>query len=163
MTPEQITITRLYNAFTALDPDTMATCYAGDVRFEDEAFVLQGREEVMGMWRMLCEAVRAKGQDVWRLEFTDVQGANGQGSAHWEPVYRFTSTARMVHNKIDSVFEFDAQGRITRQRDRFNFWRWSAQALGAPGYLLGWSGFLRRKVQSTARANLQQYLLRTRR
>jgi SnoaL-like domain len=163
MTPEQITITRLYNAFTALDPDTMATCYAPNVQFEDEAFVLQGQEEVIGMWRMLCEAVRAKGQDVWKLEFSNVQGSNRKGSAHWEPVYRFSSTRRIVHNKIDSVFEFDAQGRITRQRDRFNFWRWSAQALGAPGYLLGWSGFLRGKVQSTARANLQQYLARTRR
>jgi hypothetical protein len=163
MTAEQITIARLYNAFTALDPDTMATCYAPNVQFEDEAFKLTGQDEVMGMWRMLCEAVRAKGQDVWRLEFSNVEGGRGKGSAHWEAVYRFSSTGRMVHNKIDAVFEFDAQGRITRHRDRFSFWRWSAQALGAPGYLLGWSGFLRGKVQRTARANLQHYLARTQR
>ncbi len=158
MSPEQITITRLYNAFAALDPDTMATCYAANVRFEDEAFTLNGRDEVMGMWRMLTDTVRAKGQDVWRLEFSQVEGANGRGSAHWEPIYRFSSTGRMVHNKIDAVFVFDADGRITQHRDRFPFWRWACQALGAPGYVLGWSGFLRRKVQSTASANLKQYM-----
>jgi SnoaL-like domain len=162
MSPEQITITRLYNAFSALDPDTMATCYAPDARFEDEAFKLQGREQVMGMWRMLCEATRLKGMDVWRLEFSDVQGAQGQGRAHWQAYYRFSSTGRLVHNQIDAEFTFDAKGQIVSQRDRFNFWRWARQALGAPGYLLGWSGFLRRKVQTRAAHNLQQFLQRGR-
>jgi SnoaL-like domain len=162
MTPEQITITRLYNAFSALDPDTMATCYAPNARFEDEAFKLQGRDQVMGMWRMLCEATRAKGMDVWRLEFSDVQGAQGQGSAHWEAHYRFSSTGRLVHNKINAEFTFDAKGQILTQRDRFNLWRWSQQALGAPGYVLGWSGFLRRKVQERAAKSLQQFLVRGR-
>ena len=162
MSPEQITITRFYNAFAALDPDTMATCYAPNVSFKDEAFQLQGREQVMAMWSMLSEVRRSKGMDVWRLEFTDVQGDKGRGSAHWEAHYRFSSTRRLVHNKIDAEFEFDDKGLICRHTDHFNFWRWSQQALGAPGYLLGWSGFLRKKVQERAKASLQQYLKRGR-
>ena len=66
-----------------------------------------------------------------------------------------------MHNKIDAEFEFDKQGLITRQRDRFDFWDWSRQALGTPGLLLGWSPFLRRKVRAQAAANLQRFLAKS--
>ncbi|MGH6638900.1 MAG: hypothetical protein ACREBY_09910, partial [Polaromonas sp.] len=56
------------------------------------------------------------------------------------------------------VFEFNAQGLISRHRDRFDFWAWSRQALGTPGVLLGWTPFLRRKVRAQAAENLQKYL-----
>ncbi|MEN9670596.1 MAG: hypothetical protein RL018_873, partial [Pseudomonadota bacterium] len=42
--------------------------------------------------------------------------------------------------------------------DSFNFWAWSRQALGAPGLLIGWTPFLRAKVQATANDNLQKFL-----
>jgi len=38
----------------------MATCYAGDVVFNDEVFSLRGKREVAGMWRMLCAATEAR-------------------------------------------------------------------------------------------------------
>ena len=56
---------------------------------------------------------------------------------------------------------FNEQGLITRQRDRFDFWAWSRQALGMPGLLLGWTPFLRHKVQRQAAANLQKFLTRS--
>ena len=43
-------------------------------------------------------------------------------------------------------------------QDRFDFWRWSRQALGAPGVLLGWTPMLRGKVRGQAGANLQRFL-----
>ena len=52
------------------------------------------------------------------------------------------------------------EGLIASQRDRFDFWRWSRQALGAPGLLLGWSPMLKKKVRATAAANLQAFLAR---
>jgi hypothetical protein len=104
------------------------------------------------MWRMLCDAVRDKGRADWRLEFSTT--AN---TAHWEPRYRFSATGRTVHNIIDAKFTFDAQGLILTHKDRFDFWRWSRQALGMPGLLLGWSGFLRRKVRQQAAAGLAAY------
>ena len=64
----------------------------------------------------------------------------------------------MVHNVIDGVFEFNAQGLISYHRDSFNFWSWSRQALGMPGLLLGWTSFLRQKVRATAAGNLKKYL-----
>lgn len=156
------TITRFYTAFALLEAKEMASCYAEDARFDDPAFSLQGRQQVAGMWAMLCQAsaasIQKHGKDVWRLDFSDVQADGRSGSAHWEAYYRFSSTGRMVHNVIDAAFEFNAEGLITRHRDSFSFWRWSRQALGAPGLLLGWTPFLRAKVQTTAAANLQKFL-----
>jgi hypothetical protein len=152
------TITELYSAFAALDTERMAACYASDARFEDEVFSLQGRHEIMGMWGMLCDAVKQKGRPQWRLTFSDVQASGNAGSARWEPVYLFSATGRVVHNIIDAEFTFNAQGLIVSHRDRFDFWRWSRQALGAPGLLLGWSPMLRSKVKAQANKSLRKYL-----
>ena len=150
----QATIERFYAAFAQLDAATMQACYAPGAQFDDEAFSLQGAPQIGGMWRMLCETTKAKGMAHWKLETSHVTAR----SAHWEAHYLFSATGRLVHNKIDAEFEFDANGLITRHRDRFDFWSWSRQALGAPGWLLGWSPFLRNKVRATAAANLQRFL-----
>ncbi|MBK6293352.1 MAG: nuclear transport factor 2 family protein [Rhodoferax sp.] len=160
MHPNAQTLTKFYTAFAALDPDTMATCYADEVAFDDEVFSLRGKAEVMGMWRMLCEAARTKGRDVWKLDFSAIDANAAQGQAHWDAHYRFSATGRMVLNRIDGVFSFNPQGLITRHRDSFSFWTWSRQALGAPGLLLGWTPFLRNKVRAQALANLRKFAAR---
>ncbi len=132
----------------------MAACYASDASFDDEAFSLRGREQIGAMWAMLCDAIKTKGRDAWRLEASAIT----ERSAHWEPTYRFSATGRLVHNIIDAEFEFDAAGLITRHRDRFDFWRWSRQALGAPGLLLGWTPMLRAKVRAQAAKNLERFI-----
>ena len=149
------TIERLYAAFERLDAETMAACYAPDAAFDDEAFSLRGRTQIGAMWAMLCAAVQAKGRDVWKLEVRDIT----ERSAHWEATYRFSATGRIVHNVIEAEFEFDpTTGLITRQRDRFDFWRWARQALGAPGLLLGWTPMLRAKVRAQAAKNLDRFM-----
>ena len=148
------TIERFYAAFARLDGDAMQACYAEDAEFDDEAFSLRGRAQVGGMWRMLCGATRAKGADVWRLEVRDITDR----SAHWEAHYRFSTTGRLVHNSVEADIQCGPDGLIRIHRDRFDFWRWSRQALGTPGLLLGWTPFLRAKVRSTAAANLQKFL-----
>lgn len=155
------TIETLYTALRQLDGVVMESCYAAGASFEDPAFSLQGRERIGGMWRMLTEATRAKGREVWRLDFNAVEAQGRSGSAHWEAHYRFGATGRMVHNRIDARFEFDADGRIVRHVDRFDFWAWSRQALGTPGLLLGWSPMLRNKVRTQAAAKLDQFLAKT--
>jgi hypothetical protein len=150
----RVTVERLYAAFAQLDADAMAACYAADAAFDDEAFSLRGRDRIGAMWAMLCDAVKTKGRDVWKLETRDIT----QRSAHWEVTYRFSTTGRMVRNIIDAEFEFDGAGLITRHRDRFDFWRWARQALGAPGLLLGWTPMLRAKVRAQAAQNLDRYI-----
>jgi hypothetical protein len=150
----QATVERLYAAFARLDAEAMAACYATDARFDDEAFSLKGRAQIGAMWSMLCDAVKTKGRDVWKLEVSQVTDC----SAHWEPTYNFSATGRIVHNIIDAEFEFDSSSLITRHRDRFDFWRWSRQALGMPGWLLGWTPMLRAKVRATAAKNLARFM-----
>lgn len=154
------TIERLYRAFAELDADTMATCYAPQATFRDEVFDLRGRDEVMGMWRMLCGNVRERGRDAWRLSFRDVQANDGGGGAVWEATYLFSATGRLVHNVIEARMRFDADGLIVEHHDRFDFWRWARQALGPAGMLLGWTPWLRAKVRAQAGANLGKFMAR---
>ncbi|NPC59181.1 nuclear transport factor 2 family protein [Caenimonas soli] len=160
MHPNQQTIEMFYGAFARLDADTMARCYAPDAVFDDEVFALRGKREVTGMWRMLCEAMRAKGADVWKLDYRDIRADATRGAAHWDAHYRFSATGRIVDNSIDANFEFNPAGQIARHKDRFDFWRWSRQALGAPGVLLGWTPVIRNKVRAQAAANLSKFLER---
>ncbi len=148
------TIERFYGAFARLDSETMQACYAENASFQDEAFTLQGRQQIGGMWRMLCEATKAKGMAHWKLEVSKITDS----SAHWDAHYLFSATGRTVLNRIDASFVFGPGGLITQHRDRFDFWAWSRQALGVPGLLLGWTPFLRRKVQAQAAANLKKFL-----
>ena len=149
-------LSRFYAAFAALDAEAMAECYATDASFQDEVFTLRGRDEVASMWRMLCAATRHKGRDAWSLEASAIGADERTGRAHWEARYRFSATGRLVHNIIEARFEF-RDGLIVRHRDRFDFWSWSRQALGPPGWLLGWSPMLRRKVQARAAVNLAAF------
>lgn len=158
MHPNQKSLENFYSAFARLDADTMAACYAPDAVFDDEVFSLRGHREVTGMWRMLCDATKARGADVWKLAYSGIEADAKGGKAHWEADYRFSATGRLVHNVIAGIFEFNQQGLITRHRDSFNFWAWSRQALGAPGLLLGWTPLLRNKVRAQAASNLQKYL-----
>lgn len=154
------TIRRFYDAFAKLDADTMAACYAPDVVFEDEIFKLKGAREVGGMWKMLCSGTQAKGAHVWKLAYSGVQADATTGRAHWDAHYLFSATGRIVDNAIDARFTFTPEGLIATHHERFSFWTWARQALGVPGLLLGWSPSLRRKVRSTAGANLKAFLAR---
>lgn len=146
------TIQRFYTAFAARDAAAMAACYADDAVFNDHAFPgLRGRE-IGEMWRMLCE----RGTDL-RLEHRDVVADDRTGSAHWEAWYTFGRTGRKVHNVIEARFEF-RDGLIVRHDDSFPLWRWARQAMGAPGLVLGWSGFFERSLQRQARRQLEAFM-----
>ena len=159
MHPNAQTLHRFYTAFSQLDHARMAACYAPEATFDDEAFSLQGREQVAGMWRMLCSASQKPGAaQHWKLEFSGIEADASGGRAHWQARYLFSATGRVVHNVVAGVFTFTPAGLIATHRDRFSFWRWARQALGAPGVLLGWSPSLKRKVRSTAAGNLKKFL-----
>ena len=158
MNPNQQTLNRLYTAFAALDADTMATCYAEEATFDDPAFSLKGRREISGMWHMLCAATLAKNRADWRLEFSDVRADDNSGHAHWEAFYRFSVSNRLVHNVVEADFIFTPDGLIASHTDRFDFWRWSRQALGYGGWVLGWAPYFQKQVRVQTRAALTNYL-----
>lgn len=80
-----------------------------------------------------------------------------KGHARSVAFYTFTATGRKVENIVRATFEIDG-GEFVRHTDVFDFWRWSKQALGAPGMLLGWSSFLRTRVQGQAGKALDEYV-----
>lgn len=141
---------RFYQAFQRRDYAGMAACYHPDATFEDAAFRLQG-PAIGKMWRMLCE----RGHDL-RLSYDGIQATEHSGSANWEARYTFSQTGRPVHNQVRARFTFQ-DGLIRTHHDEFSFWRWAQQALGPMGWLLGWSGFLQRKVQAAAADGLARF------
>lgn len=144
------TIERFYRAFAARDAAAMAACYCSDATFHDPAFALTGAD-IGRMWAMLC----ARGADL-RIEFANVRADGCSGEADWQAWYTFSASGRKVHNVIHAQFRF-THGLIAAHVDNFDFWRWSRQALGLPGLLLGWSGFLQRKVRAQAAQALARY------
>ncbi|MEO8580340.1 MAG: nuclear transport factor 2 family protein [Gemmatimonadales bacterium] len=145
-------IRKFYTALQKRDAPGMAACYHPAVVFSDEVFINLEGERAAGMWQMLCE----RGKDL-KIEFRDVQADDSGGRAHWEAWYTFSATGRRVHNKIDAEFLF-RDGKIVRHRDSFNFWAWARQALGAKGWLLGWSGLVKKRVRSQAAKGLAAYV-----
>jgi len=145
-------ISRFYTAFQQKDGRSMAALYHADATFRDGAFALKSGKEVGAMWQYLIQ----NGKDL-HLTFGEIKADDNSGSARWDAYYTFSKTGRKVHNIIHAKFEFK-DGLIYRHRDHFNFWRWSRQALGLPGLLLGWSGYLQNKVRATAMKGLKQYI-----
>ncbi|OYU81249.1 MAG: limonene-1,2-epoxide hydrolase [Flavobacterium sp. BFFFF1] len=152
MNPHEQLIEEFYAAFASNNPDTMSSCYHSEVIFQDPAFgVLKGKD-VSDMWHMLIE--RSKGN--LEIEFSDIHAERNFGSAKWIAKYTFSSTQRKVTNRISSQFEFK-DGLILRHTDHFDIWKWSQQALGLKGLLLGWTGFLQKKVQQQAIHSLRKF------
>ncbi|MFZ5446122.1 MAG: nuclear transport factor 2 family protein [Myxococcota bacterium] len=145
--PHEQLLTGFYTAFSKRDPGPMRAAYAPDAHFSDAAFPELYGASVGDMWTMLCEQAKD-----FRLEFRDVKADDRRGTAHWEAWYRFGGK-RPVHNVIEASFTFE-NGLIKRHVDSFDFYRWSKQALGPAGLVLGWTPFLRKAVQSRANASL---------
>ena len=137
----KLVIERFYGGFAAGDGDQMASCYHADVHFYDPVFQDLNGPDVMKMWRTLL----ARSTDL-ELTLGDHQATETGGTAHWTAVYTFVSTGRPVTNEVDASFKFK-DGLIIDHVDDFDFWKWSRQALGTPGLLLGWSPIVKNKVR----------------
>lgn len=144
----------LYAALSRRDGAAMAACYAPDAAFSDPVFVGLRGPEVGGMWRMLCE----RATEI-RVEASEIRADGVSGTAHVEAWYPFSATGRPVHNVISASFHFSG-GKILEHRDHFDLWRWTRQALGLKGVLLGWSPLVRNAVRRQARTSLERWMAR---
>lgn len=151
MHPNEQLIETFYKAFQKRDAEAMAACYHQEIFFSDPVFPDLHGERAPNMWRMLC----ARGKDL-KIEFSGVSANDSTGKAHWEAWYTFSGTGRKVHNIIDAEFEF-RDGKIVRHKDSFDFWRWSRQAIGPMGVILGWTPILRNGVRKKADKGLVDF------
>lgn len=152
MNPNEALITKFYTAFANADAQTMSECYHPKVHFVDPAFGLLKEKQVSDMWKMLIS--RSKGNI--KIEFSDIKADDFSGSAIWVATYNFSKTNRNVINKVAAEFVFQ-DGLIIKHTDTFDVWKWSKQAFGVTGYLLGWTGFFQNKVQEQALSSLKKF------
>lgn len=145
-------INQFYTAFAQRNAEAMVACYADDIVFEDPAFGVLKGNNAKNMWRMLCASEKAQLQ----VTFDCITANDSAGTANWTANYLFSKTGRKVTNRVSARFEFK-NGKISKHTDTFNFWKWSRQALGFAGYALGWTSFLKTKVNETANASLVDF------
>jgi ketosteroid isomerase-like protein len=145
-------IERFYEAFDKHDGDSMAASYAPDARFSDPVFPGLTGKEPGAMWRMLT----GQAKDL-RVELLEHEADDSTGSAQWRAHYTFSQTGRKVVNDVHARFRFE-NGLIAEHTDEFDFHRWSRQALGTPGLLLGWTPLLRSATRKRARGSLDQFI-----
>ena len=152
MTPNEKTLVKFYTALANADASTICECYHPDIEFRDPAFGLLKEKDVCQMWKMLIE--KSKGN--LKIEFSDVKADEYIGSAKWIATYNFSKTNRKVVNVIRAQFQFK-DGLIKKHTDDFDIWKWSKQAFGITGHLLGWTRFFQQKIQHQALLSLKKY------
>ncbi|MGF6753179.1 nuclear transport factor 2 family protein [Paraburkholderia sp. GAS42] len=141
-------IERFYQAFQRRDAEAMSACYAENITFSDPVFGELHGSEAGDMWRMLTE----RAQD-FAISFSEVEATDLDGSANWVARYVFTQSGRPVVNHVRSRFRF-RDGKIVEQRDTFDLWGWTRQALGIKGTLLGWTPLIQGAIRKQARRGL---------
>lgn len=130
----------------------MQSCYADNATFSDAVFQNLNAAQVKAMWEMLI----TRGKDL-ELRFQNIKANEKTGSAEWIANYTFSNTGNKVENHIKANFEFE-NGKIIKHVDDFDFYRWSSQALGISGKLLGWTSFLKNKVRQKAMKSLDDFM-----
>jgi hypothetical protein len=152
MNQNERTLVKFYTAFSNADAVTMCECYHTNVQFRDPVFGLLKGNDVCQMWKMLIEKSKGK----LKIEFSNVKADDYLGSVQWTASYNFSKTNRKVVNVIQAQFQFK-NGLILKHTDDFDIWKWSKQAFGTTGYLLGWTGFFQKKIQQQALVSLKKY------
>jgi ketosteroid isomerase-like protein len=142
-----------FTAFKKLDANAMNACYSEDIAFYDPMFELLRGDEARAMWLML-----SKGAKNFSLEFDNVKNLeDGYYTCNWQASYNFSKTGRRVVNNGKAHMKIE-NGLITEHSDGWSLHKWSQQAMGFSGWLLGWAGFYRRKLKNGARRNLLNFM-----
>lgn len=143
-------INKFYSSFAARDAEGMIACYADNISLSDPAFGPLHGNDAKNMWRMLLKATDVK------VEWSNVMANGDTGSANWVATYTFSKTGRQVVNRVSASFIFE-NGKIVKHTDAFDAWKWSRQALGLTGLLLGWSPFLKNSIRKQALDRLKKF------
>ncbi|MBU2951349.1 nuclear transport factor 2 family protein [Tamlana agarivorans] len=146
-------IEKFYTSFADGNAKGMASCYHDDVIFRDEVFgTLQGNRACK-MWEMLLSG---KAEPA-KISFNNIEATLENGSANWKAEYFYGAKKRKVINNIKVNFKFK-EGKIIEHIDSFNLWKWTQQALGPVGYLMGWTPFMKNKIQKTTNQKLDHFI-----
>jgi hypothetical protein len=129
-----------FKAFGSKDLKSLEAAYAPDVKFKDDMFTLSKRSSVMKMWE------GAPPFKTFDAQILDVKG--NEVTARWTVDYEMFGNK--IHNVIESKLTFDAQGRVTSQREDWDETKWMKQALPfIPKFLQGAAYAVMRPILSS--------------
>ena len=131
----------------------MIECYHEDVTFQDSAFGTLRGKRAGYMWLMLLSN---KNSDV-AVEYAILEAEDMPDKVSWVAEYKYGPKKRNVINRVAATFEFK-DDKIIRHTDYFDLWAWSRQALGLSGYALGWSSWMKNKIQEETNKRLSQFI-----
>ena len=146
-------LNKFYKSFKKGDAASMVQCYHLNVEFQDPAFGQLRNGKPAKMWEMLLSNKEASPQISFDVLFAD----KNQGEVEWVAEYFFGPDKRKVINRVKAEFKFK-DGKIINHKDSFNLWIWSRQALGVLGLLIGWTPFMRSKIQKMANSRLNKFI-----
>lgn len=149
-------IEKFYTSFSNGNAEGMVSCYHADVVFQDPAFGTLKGQKANKMWEMLL----SRRTDSTKITFENIQATSDHATAQWTAKYVYGDAKRKVINNVTANFKFK-DGKIIEHIDTFNVWNWSKQALGFTGLLLGWTSFMKNKIQKTTNTQLTSYMSKT--
>lgn len=116
LSAEQV-VTAYYQAMNARDFGALEKLYAPNALFRDNVFRFDDARGILGMWKKLPQDAAVK-HEVLRVDGGDVTTRIA-----WD----YTLFGRRVHNEEEAHLTI-RDGRITAQREKFDFAAWGHQA-----------------------------------
>lgn len=153
MTGNELVISKFYAAFQQLDYTGMNSCYADDIIFNDPVFGIIEGEVAMSMWEMLCTNAKDFTLSYGNIKLLDEEYA----TCEWQASYTFSKTGRKVVNQVKAFMRL-RDGKIIEHSDKFDLYKWSRQALGFSGWLLGWTKFMKNRIRRNAGQSLIRFI-----
>lgn len=144
---------KFYTSFAQKNHKGMIECYHEKIKFKDPVFGILIKSKACEMWKMLL----SKKDNSFSISYSDIETSNNTGQINWVAEYNYGPQNRKVINKVSSKFTF-SEGKIIEHIDYFNLWRWTRQAIGVKGYLLGWSIFMKHRIRLKANIALNKYM-----
>lgn len=148
-------IEKFYTSFSNGKAKEMTDCYHKDITFQDPAFGILKGSRAVKMWEMLLSRSTEKP----KISFDNIQTSleKETTNCNWTAKYVFGAKKRKVTNVIHAQFRFK-DGKIIEHIDTFNLWKWSQQALGISGFLMGWTPYMKKKIQKTTNKQLDNFI-----
>ena len=112
---------KFFEAFKTHDMKTLEAMYRPDATFKDDMFDLSSRESILKMWGTAPPFAKF---DVQYLETKP-----GEVKSRWTVDYEMFGNK--IHNVVDSTMKFDADGKVSSQREHWDEQKWMSQALPA--------------------------------
>ena len=147
-------IENFYSAMQDKNAEEMIMCYHQAIEFYDPAFGRLMGKRAGDMWRML---MASQNDTSFRVEYSDLSFQENRAFGRLDAYYQFGKSKRPVHNIIYSEFLI-SEGKIIQHTDRFNLYRWSRQALGITGWLIGWTSWFSNKMKKRSNYLLDKWI-----